>query len=315
MSATVKSLAMRDAFGQALVDLAAEFPEMMVLDADVSASTKTAAFAKAHPQRFFNVGVAEANMMDIAAGMATAGLRPVVNTFSLFIMLKCADQIRNTVCYNNLPVILGATYGGLSDSYDGASHQAILDVAMARVMPNMAVIVPADAVEVRQALRAALRRNGPTFIRLSRNDSPVLFEDAAPLELGKARKLRDGKDLTIAVCGIPTVMAIEASERLAGQGIGVDLLETASVKPLDEEALAHSAAKTGRVLAVEEHTIYGGLGGAVAEALAKRRPARMDFVGIQDRFTESGDYAALLTKYGISTDAIVAKAVKLVRGA
>jgi transketolase len=303
---------MRDAFGQALVDLAAEFPEMMVLDADVSASTKTAAFAKAHPGRFFNVGVAEANMMDIAAGMATAGLRPVVNTFSLFLMLKCADQIRNTVCYNNLPVVLGATYGGLSDSYDGASHQAILDIAMARVLPNMAVVVPGDAVEARQALRLALRRNGPTFIRLSRNDSPVLFEDSAPLELGTVRKLRDGKDLTIAVCGIPTAMTLEACERLAGRGIGVDLLQVASIKPLDEAALAASAAKTGRVLTVEEHTIYGGLGGAVAEALARRQPSRMDFVGIQDRFAESGDYAALLAKYGISTDAIVSKAAALV---
>ncbi|MFB3817417.1 MAG: transketolase family protein [Candidatus Methylomirabilales bacterium] len=312
MSATPKLLAMRDAFGQALVDLAAEFPEMVVLDADVSASTKTAAFAKAHPSRFFNVGVAEANMMDIAAGMATAGLRPVVNTFSLFIMLKCADQIRNTVCYNRLPVVLGATYGGLSDAYDGATHQSIMDVAMARVMPHMAVIVAADAVEVRQALRLALRREGPTFIRLSRNDSPVLFEDAEPLTLGKVRKLRGGKDLTIAVCGIPTVMAIEAAERLAGHGIAVDLLEVASIKPLDEEGLARSAAKTGCVLAVEEHSIYGGLGGAVAEALARRQPARMDFIGIEDRFTESGEYGALLAKYGISVDAIVAKGRALV---
>jgi len=312
VSTTIKRVAMRDAFGQALVDLAGEFPELVVLDADVSASTKTAAFAKAHPSRFFNVGVAEANMMDIAAGMATAGLRPVVNTFSLFIMLKCADQIRNTVCYNNLPVVLGATYGGLSDSYDGASHQAILDVAMARVLPRMAVIVPADAVEVRQALRLALRRDGPTFIRLSRNDSPVLFEDAEPLALGKVRKLRDGADLTIAVCGIPTVLAMEAAERLAAEGIGVDLLEVASIKPLDEEGLARSAAKTGRLLAVEEHTIYGGLGGAIAEALARRQPTRMDFVGIQDRFTESGDYGALLAKYGVSTEAILAKARALV---
>ncbi|HTU00465.1 MAG TPA: transketolase C-terminal domain-containing protein [Candidatus Sulfotelmatobacter sp.] len=312
MSATTKTLAMRDAFGQALVDLAPEFPELVVLDADVSASTKTAAFAKAYPQRFFNVGVAEANMMDIAAGMATAGLRPVVNTFSLFIMLKCTDQIRNTVCYNNLPVVMGATYGGLSDSYDGASHQAILDVAMARVLPHMAVIVPGDAVEVRQALRLALRRNGPTFIRLSRNETPILFEDAAPFEIGKARKLKDGKDLTMVVCGVPIAMAMQAAEQLRGQGIAVDLLEVATIKPLDVEALAASARKTGKVLTVEEHTIYGGLGGAVAEAIGKHAPARMDIIGIEDRFTESGDYAALLTKYGISVEAIVKRGSALV---
>lgn len=307
MSTTRKLVAMRDAFGQALVDLAPEFPELVVLDADVSASTKTAAFAKAYPARFFNVGVAEANMVDIAAGMATAGLRPVVNTFSLFLMLKGADQLRNTVCYNNLPVVLGATYGGLSDSYDGASHQAILDVAMARVLPNMAVVVPGDAIEVTQALRAALRRSGPTFLRLSRNETPVLFEDAAPLEIGAARKLRDGKDVSIVVSGVPISMALEAADRLAQQGVAADVLEISSLKPLDVDALVASAAKTGRLLTVEEHTRYGGLYGAVAEALAKHRPTPMDYIAIEDRFTESGEYGALLKKYGISTEAILQK--------
>jgi transketolase len=308
----VKLVSMRDALGQALVELAPEFPELVVLDADVSASTKTGAFAKACPDRFFNVGVAEANMADIAAGMATAGLRPVINTFSLFLALKCADQIRNTICYNNLPVILVGAYGGLSDSYDGASHQAILDVAMMRTLPNMVVIVPADAEETKQALRLALRRNGPTFIRGCRNETPVLFEGAAPMEIGKARKLRDGKDLTIAACGIPVVLALEAAERLARAGIEVDLLAVATVKPIDAPALAASAAKTGAVLTVEEHNVVGGFGGAVAEALGKYAPARMEFIGVQDRFTESGPYDALMQKYGISVDAIVAKAQALV---
>jgi transketolase len=309
----VKLLSMRDALGQALVELAPEIPELVVLDADVSASTKTAGFAKAYPDRFFNVGVAEANMADIAAGMATAGLRPVINTFSLFLALKCADQIRNTICYNNLPVVLAGAYGGLSDSFDGASHQAILDIAMLRTLPNMVVIVPADAEETKQALKLALRRNGPTFIRGCRNETPVLFEGAEPFQIGKARKLRDGKDLTIAACGIPVLMAMEAAERLAKDGIGVDLLAIATVKPIDEKALAASASKTGAVLAVEEHNIYGGFGGAVAEALAKHAPAKMDFIGVQDRFTESGPYDALMKKYGISVDAIVAKAKALVK--
>jgi transketolase len=310
----VKLVAMRDALGQALVELAPEIPELVVLDADVSASTKTGAFAKAYPHRFFNVGVAEANMADIAAGMATAGLRPVINTFSLFLALKCADQIRNTICYNNLPVVLAGAYGGLSDSYDGASHQAILDIAMLRTLPNMVVIVPADAEETKQALKLALRRDGPTFIRGCRNETPVLFEGAEPFKIGKARKLRNGTDVTIAACGVPVVMCMEAAEQLAKNGISADLLAVATVKPIDEKALAASAYKTGAVLAVEEHNIYGGFGGAVAEALAKHAPAKMDFVGVQDRFTESGPYDVLMKKYGISVEAIVAKAKGLVAG-
>ena len=312
MKAARKAVVMRDAFGRALVDLAGEIPEMIVLDADVSASTKTGDFAKAYPDRFFNVGVAESNMVDIAAGMATCGLRPVVNTFSIFLTLKGADQIRNTICYNNLPVVLAGTYGGLSDSYDGASHQSILDVAIMRALPGMVVIVPADSVEVQQALPLALRRDGPTFIRICRNETPTLFEDAAPLEIGKIRKLRDGSDLTIGVTGVPTPMAMEAAERLAKDGIGVDLLEIPTLKPMDVKALVRSACKTKKVLTVEEHTIFGGLGGAVAEVLAKHAPARMDYVAIQDRFAESGDYAALLAKYGISVQAIVEKAKGLV---
>jgi transketolase len=314
VNTTVKLVAMRDALGQALVELAPVIPELVVLDADVSASTKTGAFAKAYPDRFFNIGVAEANMADIAAGMATAGLRPVINTFALFLALKCADQIRNTICYNNLPVVLAGAYGGLSDSFDGASHQAILDIGMLRTMPNMAVIVPADAEEMKQALALALRRDGPTYLRGCRNETPVLFEGAEPFRLGKARKLRDGSDLTIAACGIPVVLALEAAEALAAEGISVDLLAVATVKPIDAEALAASAAKTRAVLTVEEHSVVGGFGGAVAEALARHAPVRMDFIGVEDRFTESGPYDALMKKYGISVEAIVAKAKGLLAG-
>ena len=312
MNTNLKLVAMRDALGQALVDLAPEIPELVVLDADVSASTKTAAFAKAYPDRFFNIGVAEANMADIAAGMATCGLRPVINTFALFLALKCADQIRNTICYNNLPVVLAGAYGGLSDSFDGASHQAILDIGMLRTLPNLAVIVPADAEEMKQALALALRRNGPTYLRGCRNETPVLFEGAEPLRIGKARKLRDGSDLTIAACGVPVAMAMEAAERLAADGISVDLLAVATVKPIDEAALAASAAKTRAVLSVEEHTVVGGFGAAVAEALARRAPAKMEFIGVADCFTESGPYDALMQKYGITVEAIVARARKLV---
>jgi len=304
-------VAMRDAFGEALLALAAEVPEMVVLDADVSTSTRTAAFGQRHPGRFFNVGVAEANMVDIAAGLATCGLRPVVSTFALFLTLKAADQVRNIICYNKLPVVLAGSYAGLSDSYDGASHQAILDIAMMRAMPNLTVVVPADGVELRQALAAALRRDGPVYIRICRNPTPVLFADAPPLEIGRIRKLRDGRDLTIAVCGVPTSMAIEAAGRLAGRGVSVDLLEVATIKPIDVQCLADSSRKTGRVLTVEEHTVHGGLGGAVAEVVGRHAPALMRFVGIGDTFAESGPYYALLVKYGVSVERIESEAMQI----
>ena len=305
---------MRDAFGEALLALAPKHPEMVVLDADVSTSTRTAAFGKQYPDRFFNVGVAEANMVDVAAGMATCGLRPVVSTFAIFLASKTSDQIQNILCYNNLPVVLAGNYAGLSDSYDGASHQSISDVAVLRAMPNMAVVVPADGIEVAQALDAALTRRGPTYIRLCRNPTPQLFAGQTPLEIGRIRKLRDGSDLTIAVCGVPTFMAIEAAERLAQRGITADLLEVSSVKPLDTHALAASARKTGKLLSVEEHTVCGGLGGALAEALGQLATVRMRIMGIDDRFGESGEYLALLKKYGISAARIEAEAVALVQG-
>lgn len=310
----VQQVAMRDAFGAALLDLADKYPEIMVLDADVATSTRTGTFGSMYPDRFFNVGVAEANMVDMAAGMATCGLRPIASTFALFITLKCADQIRNIVAYNNLPVILAGNYAGLSDSYDGASHQAILDISIMRAMPNMVVIVPGDGVELRQALEAALQCNGPTYIRICRNPTPVLFEGMPPLEIGKIRKLRDGGDLTIAVCGVPTFMCMEAAEQLAGEGTSADLLEISTIKPIDVETLAASARKTGRVLTVEEHTICGGMGSAVAEALASTAPALVQMVGIQDRFAESGDYTKLLAKHGLSTDQIVSRARAMAEG-
>lgn len=308
---TAGPVAMRDAFGEALLALASEVPELVVLDADVSSSTRTAAFGQKYPDRFFNVGVAEANMVDIAAGLATCGMRPVVSTFALFLTLKAADQVRNIICYNQLPVVLAGGYAGLSDSYDGASHQSILDIAIMRAMPNMTVVVPADEVEMHQALAAALRWDGPVYIRICRNPTPVLFADAPPLEIGKIRKLRDGGALTIAVCGVPTSMAIEAADRLARRGVAVDLLEVATIKPIDVQALVDSVRKTGRVLTVEEHTVCGGLGGAVAEVVGQHAPARMRLVGIQDTFTESGAYDALLRKYGISVERIESEAMLL----
>lgn len=301
----------RDAFGQALLDLAEEHPAMVVLDADVATSTKTHAFGQKYPTRFFNIGVAEANMADIAGGMATCGLRPVVSTFAIFLALKATDQIRNVTCYNNLPVILAGGYAGLSDSYDGASHQSIADVAIMRAMPNLTVVVPADASEVRGALDQALRRAGPTYLRLGRNPTPVLFADVPMPAGGRSRVVRSGTDVTMAVCGIPTYLAIEAAEALERDGVAVDLIEVATLKPIDADTLEASVRKTGRLISVEEHTVIGGLAGAIAECLAQRCPVPMACVGVQDCFTESGDYLPLLAKHGLSAANIAAQTRRL----
>jgi len=311
---TVQEISMREAFGEALLSLADTVSDMVVLDADVATSTKTLEFGKTYPSRFFNVGVAEANMADIAGGMATCGLRPVVSTFAIFMALKCTDQIRNVVCYNNLPVVFAGGYAGLSDSFDGASHQSVADLAIMRAMPRMTVVVPGDGNEVYQALEAALHRSGPTFIRLARNPSPVLFDSDSPLEIGKIRKLRDGDNVTIAVCGIPVSMAIDAAQELEQDAISVDLLEVSTLKPMDTKALVSSVSKTGAILTVEEHSVIGGLGSAVSEVISRECPVKMDILGIEDTFAESGPYADLLAKYGISQQAIVERAKKLLAG-
>lgn len=309
------NLSMRDAYGEALIALAEKHPQMVVLDADVASSTRTTVFAGKYPERFFNLGVAEANMVDVAAGMATCGLRPIVNTFAIFLALKTGDQISNVVCYNNLPVILAGAYGGLSDSYDGASHQSITDLAVMRAMPNLAVIVAGEASEVRPALEWALMRDGPTFIRTCRNATPALTEgENRDFDVTKIRRLREGNDLTIAVTGVPVFMAVQAADCLAAQGISAEVLEVPMIKPMDSEGLVASALKTGRVLTVEEHNIYGGFGAGVAEVLGRLAPVPVELIGIPDRFTESGDYMQLLSKYGVSTENIQQKALAMVKG-
>lgn len=303
---------MRDTFGKALASLGAGRKDLVVLDADVSSSTKSSYFAKAYPERFFNVGVAEANMVDVAAGLATAGYRPVVNAFAIFLALKATDQIRNVLAYNALPVVLAGAYGGLSDSFDGASHQSITDIAIMRAIPGLRVLVPADGAEAVRALEYALECDGPVYIRLNRNESPVLAPRPAGMSVAEIRTLRPGKDLTIAAAGLCVSMALEAADALAARGISAEVLDVAAIKPLDIDTLAASVAKTGRLLAAEEHTITGGLGGACAEALAETG-LRFAFarVGVADRFTESGPYGALLEKYGISAAAIIARAEAL----
>lgn len=309
---------MRDAFGKYLAELGASRRDIVVLDADVSSSTKSSHFAKAFPDRFFNVGVAEANMVDVAAGLATAGFRPVVNAFAIFLSLKATDQIRNVLAYNSLPVILAAGYGGLSDSFDGASHQSIEDIAIMRVIPNVRVLVPSDALEARRALDYALLCDGPVYIRLSRNENPLLPERDPGKSVAEIRILRAGSDVTIAASGLGVSMALEAASRLESKGISAEVLDVASIKPLDVETLSASISKTHRLVTVEEHSVLGALGGACAEALTEvlgpsGEGFRHERIGITDRFTESGPYGRILEKYGLCAAAVAEKAEKILK--
>lgn len=301
---------MREAFGEALVRIGKTNDKLVVLDADVSGSTKTGLFGKEFPERFYNMGVAEANMAGTAAGIATCGYRPVISAFAIFLALKSTDQIRNVICYNNLPVIIAGGYAGLSDSFDGASHQALTDIAIMRAIPNMTVIVPADSSQVEEAVEEALKIDGPVYIRLCRNPSPDV-EGKGPLKIGKADLLMEGVDVTIAACGVTVPLAVEAAKDLKKEGITADVINMATVKPLDREAVIKSIKKTGCLLSVEEHSVMGGLGSAISEAVTRECPVPMDYVGIEDTFTESGPYNLLMEKYGISVDAIKVKAKAL----
>jgi len=306
-------ISIRDTYGDELVALGKEYPDLVVLDADVSSSTRSVLFGQQYPERFFNVGVAETNMVDIAGGLALCGLKPIVNAFAVFLALKTAEQIRSVICYNKLPVVLIGSYAGLSDSYDGASHQSIEDIAVMRAIPNMNVIVPADAIELKQALKRAIDLSEPVYLRLCRNPMPVLFEHAKPFVFGKIRVVVEGKDITLAACGMTVHMAVQAVEQLKSAGISAELLNVSTIKPLDEETLIHSVKKTQCILTVEEHSVLGGLGGVVAEVLMKRCPVLGDTIGIHDTFTETGGYEELLDKYRITVDEIKEKAIALTR--
>jgi len=305
------SLTMRDAFGQKAVELGTANKKLVVLDADVSGSTKSNYFAKAFPDRFFNCGVAEANMAGVAAGLAASGLHPVINAFAIFLALKSTDQIRNDLCYNNLPVVLAGAYGGLSDSYDGASHQAITDIAIMRAMPNMEVIVPADNNQAAQALEYALTRQNPVYIRLNRNYMPDL-PAAKNFASGEPVKLKTGGGVTIAANGITASMCLQAADLLAKDGIDAEVLSVPFVKPCGGKGLAASVKKTGTLVTVEEHNIVAGFGSACLEKLSRTGlHFAFDAIGIEDTFTETGGYDELLAAYGLSAKAIAKRVKKL----
>jgi len=286
--------------------------QLVVLDADVSSSTQTIHFGKKYPDRFFNVGVAEANLVDIAGGLATTGLRPVASAFAIFLALKATDQVRNNLCYNNLPVVLVGGYAGLSDSFDGASHQAISDMAIMRAMPNMKVIAPADSVELARLLEESLTMDGPTYFRICRNETPVFTDRYPQVPFGKIQLLEEGTDITLAACGITVAMALQAAEQLKTIGISAEVLNVSSIKPLDMETLVKSVVKTKHIITSEEHSVIGGLSGAVSECLMQHRPTPMAMIGLNDTFAETGPNEELLAKYGISVESIVGKASQLI---
>lgn len=306
-----KMVALRDAFGEALVELGRENPDIVVLDADVSSSTQTLLFGKAFPDRFFNFGIAEANMMDVAAGFATVGKIPYASTFAYLATLKAGEQLRSCIAYPKLNVKVCGSYGGLSDSFDGVSHQSVYDLAIMRATPNMTVIVASDAIVTRKAVKAIADYKGPVYLRLSRNEAPVLEDENRNFEIGKGLLLREGSEVTVLATGILVSKALEAADELRREGIPARVIEIHTLKPLDEEIIVRAARETRGIVTVEEHNVIGGLGSAVAECLVKHYPARMERVGIQDTFAETGPYDALLEKYILGDRAIIKSCRKL----
>jgi len=300
----VAQVSMRDAYGQALVALGERNERVVVLDADVSKSTRSVLFKERFPDRFFNVGIAEANMMNIAGGLAASGKIPFVNSFSFLLTLRAGEQLRTGIAYPRLNVKVAGAYGGLSDSYDGPTHQDPMDIAVMRAMPNMVVISVSDAIQARKVVNAVAEYEGPVYFRLHRNVVPDVSREEDPFEIGKAVWHRRGSDVTLVATGIMVSKSLEASELLAKEGISAGVLEIHTIKPIDVDALTEAAENTGAIVTAEEHNIFGGLGGAVAEALSERCPVPIERVGIRDVFAESGAYEALLEKYGLTAGAI-----------
>ena len=308
--ADVKKIATRESYGNALKELGAEFPDLVVLDADLAEATKTGVFKKAFPERHIDCGIAECNMVGIAAGLATVGKIPFVSSFAMFAAGRAFEQVRNSVGYPHLNVKIGATHAGITVGEDGASHQCNEDLALMRTIPGMVVMCPSDDIEAKAAVRAAIEHEGPVYIRFGRAAVPV-FNDTPDFkfEIGKGRVVREGKDVAIVATGICVDSAMGAAEKLAADGIDAEVINICTIKPLDEELILASAKKTGKVVTVEEHSVIGGLGSAVCECLAEKLPTPVKKIGMYDVFGESGSAAALVEKYGLDA-AGVYKSVK-----
>lgn len=308
--AEIKKIATRESYGNALKELGAEFPDLVVLDADLAEATKTGTFKKAFPDRHIDCGIAECNMMGIAAGLSLVGKIPFVSSFAMFAAGRAFEQVRNSIGYPHLNVKIGATHAGITVGEDGASHQCNEDIALMRTIPGMVVMCPADDIEAKAAVRAALEHEGPVYIRFGRAAVPVINDNPDyKFEIGKGTVLREGTDVTIVATGICVDSALGAAEKLAAEGISAEVVSICTIKPLDEELIVNSAKKTGKVVTVEEHSVIGGLGSAVCDCLSAKLPTPVKKVGMQDVFGESGSAAALVQKYGLDAEGVY-KSVK-----
>ncbi len=306
--ADVKKIATRESYGNALAACGEEFPNLVVLDADLAGATKTGTFQKAFPDRFIDCGIAECNMTGIAAGLATCGKIPFISSFAMFAAGRNFEQVRNSIGYPHLNVKIGATHAGITVGEDGATHQCNEDVALMRTIPGMTVIVPSDDIEAKAAVRAAIEMEGPVYLRFGRAAVPVINErDDYKFEIGKGVLLREGKDVTIIASGICVESALGAAEKLAADGIDAEVINIHTIKPLDEELVLASAKKTGKVVTVEEHSVIGGLGSAVCDVLAEKAPTKVCKIGVYDRFGESGPAAALVEKFGLDAQGVYTK--------
>ena len=312
--ADVIKKATRESYGEALAELGEKYENLYVLDADLAAATKTGIFKKKFPDRFFDCGIAEANMMGVAAGMAATGKIPFASTFAMFAAGRAFEIVRNSIGYPHLNVKIGATHAGISVGEDGATHQCNEDIALMRTIPGMTIINPADDVEAKAAVEAAILHNGPVYMRFGRLAAPV-FNDKSTykFELGKGITLREGKDITIVATGLMVSEALKAAEMLAADGIDAEVINIHTIKPIDGDLIAASAKKTGKVLTVEEHSVIGGLGSAVCDVLSEKQPTKVVKIGVNDEFGHSGPAAKLLEQFGLCADNIAATAKKMVK--
>ena len=309
----VKKIATRASYGKALVELGREHENLVVLDADLAAATKTGLFQKEFPERHLDCGIAECNMTGIAAGIATTGKVPFVSSFAMFAAGRAFEQVRNSIGYPHLNVKIGATHAGISVGEDGATHQCNEDIALMRTIPGMTIINPADDVEARAAVKAAYEMEGPVYLRFGRLAVPVINDrEDYKFEIGKGVVMREGTDVTIAATGLCVAASLEAAEKLASEGIQAEVINIHTIKPLDEELIVRSAKKTGKVITVEEHSVIGGLGSAVCDCLCEKAPTPVCKIGINDVFGESGPAAKLLEKYGLDGQGIYEKVKKFV---
>ena len=307
-----KQAAMRDAYGEALLELGEANRNVVVVGADTTGSLKSGVFGTKYPERFFNVGIAEQNLVSIAAGLALAGKIAYSGTYAIFVPGKCVDQIRNNICYPNLNVKLVCSHGGISVGPDGASHQQVEDIAIMRAIPRMKVIVPADAPSTKGIVKAIASIPGPFYVRLTRSATPVVYDGGFEYKFGEANVLRDGSDVVVFACGIMVPEALKAADSLKAGGISASVVDTHTVKPIDSGTILRFAQKCGRVVTAEEHNILGGMGSSVAEVLGEGHPAPMKRVGVMDTFGESGDPGELLKKYGLTAASIEQAASALV---